>query len=52
MKIICDYAEREELMEIIAAGCSWIGTKKDSRVSLKVATNLLMEKNIEWEMKE
>ena len=50
MKIICDYVEREELMAVIAAGCSWIGTRKDSCVPFKKASELLMENNIEWEM--
>ena len=52
MKIICDYGEREELMAVIAAGCSWIGTRKDSCVSFKKASELLMGKNIEWDIKE
>jgi len=52
IKIICDYGEKEELMQVIAAGCSWIGTKKNSCVPLKIATNLLMEKDIEWEIKK
>ena len=50
MKIICSYGEREELMQVIAAGCSWLGTTKDNFVPLKSATSLLMEKNIEWEI--
>tara|TARA_Y100000748_G_C15492042_1_gene486858 strand:- start:1234 stop:1407 length:174 start_codon:yes stop_codon:yes gene_type:complete len=52
MKIICSYGEREELMQVIAAGCSWIGTTKDNFVPLKSATCLLMEKNIEWEISD
>jgi len=52
MKIICSYGEREELMQVIAAGCSWIGTTKDNFVPLKSATYLLMEKNIEWEISD
>ena len=51
MKIICDYGEKEELMTVIAAGCSWIGNQKDSCVPFKRAADLLMGKNIEWEMK-
>ena len=50
MKIICSYGEREELMQVIAAGCSWIGTTKNAFVPLRSATTLLMEKNIEWEI--
>ena len=52
MKIICSYEEREELMQVIAAGCSWIGREKDNSVSLRKAITLLMEKNIMWEMEE
>jgi len=52
MKIICSYGEREELMQVIAAGCSWIGKEKDNSVSLRRAISLLMEKNIMWEIKE
>ena len=51
MKIICNYEEKEELMNVIAAGCSWIGTKKNNCVQLKIALSLLMEKNIQWELK-
>ena len=50
MKIICDYGEKEELMAVIQAGCAWIGTKKNSCIPFKRASELLTEKNIEWEM--
>ena len=50
MKIICNYGEKEELMTVIAAGCSWIGTRKDSCIPFKRASKLLMGKDIEWEI--
>ena len=65
MKITCNNFEKEELMEVIAAGCIHIGNgentpqearnkknklKKTDKRKFKMATLLLMEKNIEWEL--
>ena len=65
MKITCNNSEKEELMEVIAAGCIYIGNgentpqearnkknklKKTDIRKFKMATSLLMERNIEWEL--
>ena len=65
MKITCNISEKEELMEVIAAGCIHIGNgentpqearnkknklKKTDIRKFKMATSLLMERNIEWEL--
>jgi len=67
MKITCSHSEKEELMEVITAGCIYIGNgentpqearnrkiklKKTDLRKFKMATSLLMERNIEWELKD
>ena len=65
MKIICTLEERNNLMEVITAGCCWIGSgegkilktgKKNHKVDIekfKTATNFIYKKNyqvIDWEI--
>lgn len=65
MKIICTLEERNNLMEVITAGCCWIGSgegkilktgKKNHKVDIekfKIATNFIYKKNdqvIDWEI--
>jgi len=67
MKIKCTYFEKEELMQVIQAGCIYIGNgentpqearnkkyklKKTDIRKFKMAASLLMEKNIEWDIEE
>ena len=61
MKIICTLEERNNLMEVITAGCCWIGNgygeggkrKKANLEKFKMATNFIYKKNdqvIDWEI--
>ena len=65
MKIICTQEERNNLMEVITAGCCWIGSgegkilktgKKNHKVDIekfKTATNFIYKNNdqvIDWEI--
>ena len=67
MKITCSHSEKEELMEVITAGCIYIGNgentpqeardrkiklKKPDKKKFKMASLLMMETNIEWELKD
>tara|TARA_R100001163_G_scaffold57115_1_gene44940 strand:- start:44 stop:235 length:192 start_codon:yes stop_codon:yes gene_type:complete len=63
MKIICTQEERNNLMEVITAGCCWIGNgygesgkkKKANLEKFKMATDFIYKKNhkvIEWIIKE
>ena len=56
MKIICTNEERNNLMEVITAGCCWIGNDKKVDIEkFKMATNFIYKKNdqvIEWEIVE
>ena len=64
MKIICTKQEYENILEVITAGCCWIGTgennphdarntkykmKKVDIEKFKIATDLLSQKNVEFE---
>ena len=67
MKNICTLEERNNLMEVITAGCCWIGNgegkklsngKKNQKVDIekfKMATDFIYKKNnqvIDWEIVE
>ena len=65
MKIICTKQEYENILEVITAGCCWIGTgennphdarntkykmKKVDIEKFKMASGLLSQKNVEFEI--
>ena len=54
MKIICTLEERNNLMEVITAGCCWIGSKDKVDIEkFKRATSYIYskgEKTIEWDI--
>ena len=47
MKIICTLEERNNLMEVITAGCCWIGNGEGKKfLALKIETDYKKQKEI------